>query len=380
MLTKLGDVATYVNGYAFKPTDWSDTGLPIIRIQDLTGNAYKANRYNGKYDKKYEVNRGDILVSWSASLGVYVWSGEKAVLNQHIFKVIFDKVDVNPVFFMYQAQNVLENAISQAHGATMKHLTKPVFDALPFDLPQAAEQQRIAAVLDKVTTLISLRRQQLTKLDGLVRSRFTEMFGDPEANTMHWNKMPLSVCLNSTDHGKSFVCGALARTGDRPAVLKLSAATYGVYRSEENKVILDEAQFVQDAEVQKGDLRFTRKNTPELVGMCAYVYDTPSRLMMPDLLFRLNTNEQCSKIFLWKLINHDLFRSRIQSIATGTAKSMSNISKERLMHLRIILPPLRLQEQFAAFVYATEKSKSAVQQSLNQLELLKKSLMQQYFG
>ena len=185
-MARLGDVATYVNGYAFKPSNWSDTGLPIIRIQDLTGNSYQANRYNGEYDKRFEVNDGDILISWSASLGVYIWTGEKAVLNQHIFKVVFDKAEVNKSFFVHQVQNILEKAASQAHGATMKHLTKPVFDALPFNLPSLAEQQHIASVLDKLSDLISLRKQQLAKLDDLVKARFVEMFGDPMRNPLEW--------------------------------------------------------------------------------------------------------------------------------------------------------------------------------------------------
>ena len=183
------------------------------------------------------------------------------------------------------------------------------------------------------------------------------MFGDPISNEMCWEKVQLAACLESIDNGKSFVCDASARQGNWPAVLKLSAATYGFYRPEENKAMLDENQFVEDAAVRAGDLLFTRKNTPELVGMCAYVYDTPRRLMMPDLIFRLNTTNMCNKVFLWKLINHDLFRDCIQAIATGSAKSMSNISKERLLGLEIILPPIELQVQFADFVKQTDKSK-----------------------
>lgn len=123
MRVELGEVATYINGYAFKPSDWSDTGVPIIRIQDLTGNSYQANRYNGTYDKKYEVLPGDVLISWSASLGVYVWDGEPAVLNQHIFKVVFNKCPVDKSFFVHQVRSILMRAASAAHGATMKHLT-----------------------------------------------------------------------------------------------------------------------------------------------------------------------------------------------------------------------------------------------------------------
>ena len=168
-MAKLGDIATYINGYAFKPQDWSDEGIPIIRIQDLTGNSYQANRYNGEYASKYEVNDGDVLISWSASLGVYIWHGKKAVLNQHIFKVVFDKERISKDFFVHQVGLILENAASDAHGATMKHLTKPVFDALPFYLPPYEKQCEIAEVLDKVTSLISLRNQQLAKLDELDR-------------------------------------------------------------------------------------------------------------------------------------------------------------------------------------------------------------------
>ena len=94
---KLGDLATYINGYAFKPQDRGDAGLPIIRIQDLTGNSYDKGFYDGEYPSKIEINNGDVLISWSASLGVYLWNGGKALLNQHIFKVDFDKkeIDVN---------------------------------------------------------------------------------------------------------------------------------------------------------------------------------------------------------------------------------------------------------------------------------------------
>lgn len=167
----------------------------------------------------------------------------------------------------------------------------------------------------------------------------------------------LSRCLTSIDNGKSFVCESFPRKNEEPGVLKLSAVTYGFYRPEENKAMIAGEQFVENAEVRSGDLLFTRKNTPELVGMCAYVYNTAPRLMMPDIIFRLNTEKNCNKIFLERLINHDTFRSCISNIATGSAKSMSNISKERLLNLGIILPPLGLQQQFAAFVTQVDKSK-----------------------
>ena len=380
MIVKLGDVASYINGYAFKPSDWSDVGLPIIRIQDLTGNSYEANRYDGEYDKKYEIVAGDVLISWSASLGVYVWNGENALLNQHIFKVVFDKLTVDKNFFVYQMEQILQRASNQAHGATMKHLTKSVFDNLPFYLPELKVQQEISKRLQSVNDTITWHKELLSVHNETIRSRFLELFGNPNINPMGWDKVPLSECLINIENGRSFVCDTAKRTGENPAVLKLGAVTYGYYQANENKAMFEKSQFVASAEVHKGDLLFTRKNTPELVGMSAYVYDTPPKLMMPDLIFRLNTKPNCHKMFLWKLINLDLFRPNISALSSGSAKSMSNISKERLMGLEIILPPIELQEQFADFVMQVDEAKKAVQESLDNIEILKKALMQKYFG
>lgn len=119
-IIKLGDVATYINGYAFKPEDRGEEGLQIIRIQDLTGNSYDLGFYNGKYPKKIEINDGDVLISWSASLGVYVWNGGKALLNQHIFKVKFDKVDIDKSYFVYAVRYKLNDMGKKTHGDRIK--------------------------------------------------------------------------------------------------------------------------------------------------------------------------------------------------------------------------------------------------------------------
>ncbi|MGY0374444.1 hypothetical protein [Clostridium sp. JNZ J1-5] len=148
------------------------------------------------------------------------------------------------------------------------------------------------------------------------------MFGNPAINSKGWIVKELSTALINIDNGKSFICENFSRTGDYPAILKLSAVTYGLYNSTENKALTDEGLFVESAEVRKDDLLFTRKNTPELVGMSAYVYDTDPNLMMPDLIFRLNTNDLCNKIYLWQLINHDFFRENIKALSNGSAKSM----------------------------------------------------------
>ena len=92
---KLGDVASFINGYPFKPEQWKDKGLPIIRIQNLNNPEAPYNYYDGEVPDKVKIKDGDLLISWSASLGTYLWQGGDAYLNQHIFKVLFDKLDID---------------------------------------------------------------------------------------------------------------------------------------------------------------------------------------------------------------------------------------------------------------------------------------------
>ena len=182
---KLGDIATYINGYAFKPEDRGDEGLPIIRIQDLTGNSYNLGFYNGDYPEKIEINDGDVLISWSASLGIYIWNRGKALLNQHIFKVAFDKIDINKDYFVYAVRRKLDEMASKTHGATMKHIVKKDFDATQIPYPSLEEQAEIATYLDRVSRIIEARKDELKKIDTLIKARFVEMFGDPIKNTQN---------------------------------------------------------------------------------------------------------------------------------------------------------------------------------------------------
>lgn len=142
---RLGELATYINGYPFKPEEWTSDGLPIIRIQNLTGINDKFNYYDGDYPKKIEINNGDVLISWSASLGVYLWNSGKALLNQHIFKVVFNKLPVNKEYFIVAVSQKLFDMVGKTHGATMKHIVKKDFDNTLIAYPSIDEQKNFAA-------------------------------------------------------------------------------------------------------------------------------------------------------------------------------------------------------------------------------------------
>lgn len=178
----LGDVATYINGYAFKPEQRGKKGLPIIRIQDLNGNSHDLGFFDGEYPKQVEINAGDILISWSGSLGVYKWNKGKALLNQHIFKVLFNKIKIDKEYFCYAVKNSLSVMSQQTHGATMKHITKKDFDKVLIPYPSLNTQRKIAQKLNIVTELIVFYETELSLMEQLIKARFVEMFGDPIIN------------------------------------------------------------------------------------------------------------------------------------------------------------------------------------------------------
>ena len=375
-MARLGDIATYINGYAFKPSDWSDTGLPIIRIQDLTGNLYQANRYNGEYAPKYEVNDGDVLISWSASLGIYVWHGEKALLNQHIFKVVFDKTEISKTFFVHQVENILEKAASEAHGATMKHLTKPVFDALPFYLPPLDEQRKIAAVLDRVSDLIAKRCQQLDKLDLLIKCRFVEMFGNFVYDHNMWKTCLVGDVAVTIDPQPSHRTPPVSADGiPYVGIAECNYETKHIDFGKARKVgrnVLEE--HIGRYTLEEGDFIIGKIGT---IGKPFFVPVEQTYTLSSNTVLIKPIKEKISSQFLFSIFESEYMDRIIDAEKKSTSQPAFGIQKVR--KIEIPLPPLDLQNQFAAFVDQTEKIRTTINRSLEKLETLKKAMTQEYF-
>ena len=379
-MKKLIDICDIQYGYAFDSKCFTDDSCypPLVRIRDVE-RGYSETYYSGDYPKEYVLASGDLLVGMDGEFNIARWKCDGALLNQRVCKLIAKK-GTNEEYLRFAMTKALKEIERRTAFVTVKHLSAKELNKLQLSVPDLSEQNRVAKILSRLEKVIDLRRQELQKLDNLIKARFVELFGNPIKNEKHWETFKLGECLKRIDNGKSFTCDVQARTGECPAILKLSAVTYGDYRPEENKTLLDEKQFVESTEVHSGDLLFTRKNTPELVGMAAYVYNTPNHLMMPDLIFRLVPNERMTAIFLWQLINNREFRPVIQSIAGGSAKSMSNISKERLNNISVICPPINEQIRLNEMINQVNKSKVEVQKALDETQKLFDSLMQQYFG
>lgn len=177
--TRMGDIATYLNGYAFKPDQWEDKGLPIIRIQNLNNPDAAYNYYSGELAEKYLVLSGDVLVSWATHLEAYVWKGESAWLNQHIFKVVFDKMDVDKIYFVFATEEALRQAFKNAHGfkPTMEHIKKADFDNAVVKLPPLPVQREFSRFAQQVDKSKLAVKQSLEKLEMLKKSLMQQYFG-----------------------------------------------------------------------------------------------------------------------------------------------------------------------------------------------------------
>ena len=159
----------YINGRAFKPTEWRDSGLPIIRIQNLNDPSAAFNFSNIQHEPKYLVQRGELLMAWSASLGVYIWEKDDAWLNQHIFKVLENERIVTKRFLFYALQISISEFYKKTHGSGIVHITKPVFESHKVPLPPLPTQQRMVAKLDTLFGHLDALKTRLDRIPQLLK-------------------------------------------------------------------------------------------------------------------------------------------------------------------------------------------------------------------
>ena len=374
---KLGELATFINGFAFKPTDWGDTGLPIIRIQDLTGNSYRKNYYEGKYSKKIEINNGDVLISWSASLGVYIWNRGKALLNQHIYKVIFDKVNIDKNYFVYAVRFNLDKMALKTHGATMKHIVKNDFYNIDIPFPNQEIQNKISAVLSKVESIIEYRKQQLEQLDLLIKSRFIEMFGVPGTDDFGWGLASLGdVCKVNPKKGQdqqpnhnievSFV--PMSAVSEQGTINTTTVKQYDEVKTGFTYFIENDVLFAKITPCMENGKGAVARNLHNGVGFGS----TEFHVLRP-------INGKTNADWIYALTIFHKFRLDASNHMSGSA-GQRRVPASFLENYRVSVPPFELQEKFSDFIEKIDKSKLAIQKSIEKLEILKKSLMQKYFG
>ena len=377
-MIKLGDVATYINGYAFKPEDRGEVGLPIIRIQDLTGNAYDLGFYNGDYPKRIEINDGDVLISWSASLGVYVWNRGRALLNQHIFKVQFDKVNIDKSYFVYAVRQKLAEMAMKTHGATMKHIVKKDFEETLIPYPSLKKQIEIGTNLDKIANIIVARKQQLELLDKLVKARFVEMFGNPRINPRQYPVSELSEYIEFLTSGSRGWAKYCIDDGTEWFITIKNVKDCRISVENMQSVNAPNNAEARRTKVQEGDLLISITADLGRTGVVTKEIAEHGTYINQHLIcIRLNKailNPLYVAYFMESTAGKEQFESKNQS-AVKAGLNFNSINS-----LRIMVPPISIQEEFVSFVKQVDKSKIVVQKALDEAQLLFHSLMQEYFG
>ena len=384
-MAKLGDVCTVVSGTTPKsscPDYWNGTinWVTPAELTDDTDTIFESQRkitelaVSDSGLKAFPA--GTVLLSSRAPIGKVAIAGREMYCNQGFKNLICSDAIYNRYLFHF-LKSKTDYLNSLGRGATFKEISKNIVEKIEIPLPPLEEQRQIASVLDKVTNLIAKRRAQLDKLDLLVKSRFVEMFGDCKTNPKRW-----PVCK----------LDEIAEVGSSKRVFVEELQDKGIpfYRGTEVGALAEGKSITPELYI-----------TPEHYKQLCDMTGAPQRgdLLMPSIcpdgrIWMVNTHEpfyfkdgrvlwvhniidRFDPIFLLYTLK-DRIMTDYSSIASGT--TFAELKIFTLKKCLVFDVPIERQKEFSAFIKQTEKSKLVVTKSLDKLELLKNSLMQQYFG
>lgn len=334
------------------------------------------------------IENNDILVSTvrpnlnAVALVTKEYHQEIASTGFCVLRPIPECLDERYLFYLTQTSDFVDYLVRIATGASYPAVSDNDILRFEIPLPPLDEQKRIAAILEEADHARRTRRYTQSLSDTFLQEVFVEMFGDPVTNPMGWEEIEFGKYLERIESGWSPVCEDRVRVSDEWAVLSLGSISWGVFAPEENKLLPKDLHPRPEIEVKAGDLLFVRKNTYDLVGNVTYVFETPPHLMLSDTIFRFRfkADSGLEPIYVWGLLNHVEFKKqKVRVLASGTAGSMPNISKERLQTVVFPCPPPLKQKQFAETVEHYEQVNNQQHESARQAEHLFQSLLHRAF-
>jgi len=358
-MVRLGDLFEFKNGRSFKKTEWKQTGLPIIRIQNLNNEDAPFNYFDDEYDSSIEVNSGDLLFSWSgtvgSSFGPHIWHREKGVLNQHIFKLTF-KREMEKRYAFYSLLFITAEIERSVVGAVgLVHVTKKSLNEFQIPLPPIPEQQRIVAILDQAFAYIEKARvnaeKNLKNARELFDSYLNQVFSQRGEG---WVEISVGDVL-TLEYGKPLDKSVRKENGLYPA--------YGAngVKTRSDEYYCETPSIIVGRKGSAGELTFTEDKYWPL-----------------DVTYFVGFNS--SKYDL-HFLYYMLVRLNLPSLATGVKPG---INRNVVYGLRVSVPPLNVQKNVAKklknIAYETSKVEGVYKEKLNSLDQLKKSLLQQAFS
>ena len=389
-MARLGDICEIVSGTTPKTnvSEFWDGEINWITPAELNDDSTVIYESQRKITEKAVQNgglrpfpAGTVILSSRAPIGKVAIAGVEMYCNQGFKNLICSEHIYNKYLFWFlKSKTDYLNFLGR--GATFKEISKSIVANIEIPLPTMETQQYIFVLLDKISELIALRKQQIEKLDELVKTRFMEMFGDPQTNLMGWPVVNISTVI-----GDRVSNGFFARRDefvDDGNVAVLGVA-YVVNRMYSQCTDLPRTN-ATDKDIQKyavkyGDMLFCRSSlVAEGIGKASIIpEDAPQNTLFECHVIRLPLNlSKCVPEFMQVLTTTDFFREQI--LSQSKTATMTTIGQDGILKSNIILPPMEIQKEYYDFIVQINKCKLTIQQGLNKLEMMKKAMMQEYFG
>lgn len=374
-MAKLEDICSINMGQSPESSSYNESGegMPFFQGNADFGELHPKVRIWCNAPTKI-AERGDILISVRAPIGALNIADKQCCIGRGLAALTANETLCDLKYLWYGLECKVDELNSKGTGSTFKAINKKTLAETEIPLPSLEEQRRIAALLDKVSNLIAKRRAQLDKLDLLVKARFVEMFGDPISNEKNWPIVVLGDIaeirigpFGSLLHKEDYIAGG-------HALVNPSHIIDGQIYIDKDLTVSDEKYDELSAyQLKIGDIVLGRRGE---MGRCAVVYQGGLLCGTGSMIIR--PNAQMKPYFLQNIISNPVYKKIIEDKAVGV--TMMNLNVPIVSALKVPLLPVHLQEQFIDFMERVDKSKLTIQQSLDKLEILKKALMQQYFG
>ena len=366
----LPEVCTIQYGFPFDSAKFSDSnGMPLIRIRDVVRGCSETYTTE-EYKSEYIVHENDLLIGMDGEFNIAKWGKTPALLNQRVCRLA-PKDSIDKDYLFYFMPIALKRIEEKTPFVTVKHLSAKELNKIEIPVLSLEEQRKIAETLSKVDELIAFREQQLAKLDELVKARFVEMFGDINVNNKKRMTYPLGELCTIVRGGSPRPIERYL--GGTIPWIKIGDATTGenIYLNSTKEYIIQEG-VKKSRMIKAGSLIFANCGVSlgfaRIITFDGCIHD--GWLAMEDI------DEKLDKIFLLYSLNQmtEYFRK------TAPAGTQPNLNTNIMKMHRQIVPPMEMQKAFISFVKCADRQKQIVQQSLDKLELMKKALMQEYFG
>lgn len=327
------------------------------------------------YTNNARVKEPSITVSARGTIGYTAIRTEPFVPVVRLITLTPKSEVIDLDYLFYATQNYK----FEGSGTSIPQLTVPMLKKYKFPLPEMSHQKAIAVKFEKLDQLISLRKQQLAKLDELVKARFVEMFGDVLLNSMQWPEKTLENMANIVS---GITKGRKTAEADLQEVpyMAVSNVKDGYIDWTTVKTILATRQEIEQYRLMPDDILMTEGGDPDKVGRGAIIKVPLKNSIHQNHIFRVRLDEsELLPSFFAEYLQHQKAKRYFLGCAKQTT-GIASINMRQLKSLPVLLPPLSLQNQFATFMERVDQQKQTVQQSLEKLELMKKALMQEYFG